>query len=152
MRFLLVLFLILVPRICFSQVEISTESLVSENHPLNLVRISGQPIALMCEGFVKEFGFNPANGMISIKPKTFPSGQEEMMGEVWVVMLGNKEIEVERQDLPPPLNRFRGVIARRILRGTCYTRESSFFGLGDLSFITANFTEAQMLAKTLRGE
>lgn len=152
MRFLLVLLVTLLPTETSAQVEVSVEHAMGEVNPITLVRLSGRPIALMCEGFVKEFGENPESGMISVKPKTFPSGQEEMTGEVWVVRNGNREVEIERSELPAPLNSFRGIVARRILRGTCYTKEFPLFSYGDLSFITSNFAEAQIIARTLRGQ
>lgn len=117
-----------------------------------IVRVTGQPIALMCEGFVKEFGVAPETGMISVKPKTLPFGQNEGMGNIWVVRLGNKEVEVESLELPAPLRNLRGPVARMVLRGTCYTEEKSFFSTRDIAFVTANATEAQVVARVLRGQ
>lgn len=125
---------------------------VVEESIVPTVRVTGGPIALMCESFVKEFGIAPETGMISLKPKTLPFGQNERMGVIWVARMGNKEIEVESLELPTPLQHLKGPEARLVLRGTCYTQEKSFFSTRDVVFVTANSTEARVIARVLRGD
>ncbi|TSC70330.1 MAG: hypothetical protein CEO12_433 [Parcubacteria group bacterium Gr01-1014_46] len=104
----------------------------------------------MCFSFAKKLGQTPVPSILTFKPKVMPAGQDEKSGSVWVLGHMGQQVEIAQSELPTPLRKLHGAVARNVLQASCYTENMMFFGRRDVVIITVDKVDADAVANALR--
>ncbi|HRH26663.1 MAG TPA: hypothetical protein PLZ99_00710 [Parcubacteria group bacterium] len=127
-----------------------TEITVDTTSYVPMVTVSDESFAGMCESFEKKLGNHSASGIVTFRPKTMPIGQDEKSGSIWILNSSGKTVEIASSELPAPLRKIRGSVARNVLQASCYTENMMFFGKRDVLIVTVDNADANAVAQALR--
>jgi hypothetical protein len=117
--------------------------------PVPIVKVWHPSFEKMCQDLAKKVEAPAEAISIQLRPKSMPPSRVRNLGDIWIVSLEKKTLEVPATELPEPLRRIRGQAADVIFIGICRLKDSYSYSTEDVVFVLINKEDAQLLRDSI---